>query len=165
MKYRLLILSLLVIAIIISSCEGPVGPPGRDAVVEIYNSTITILESDFTAEDEFVSVAEYGWSDLDEATVDFGIVLGYLRFQGTTAWHPLPFTVPFDSDVVVLRYNFDIDSFNLILEGEVADNNNANEALFDGDLLRVVAIPPDRVLKMKIDYSDYNQVAKHYGLD
>jgi hypothetical protein len=146
------------------ACRGPEGPSGRDAIVEIYTDTIEILGSDFTPEDQFVSVAPYSWNLLDEATVDQGVVLGYLRFEGTTAWHPLPLTVPFENDVVVLRYNFDIESFNLILEGEAPDNNAANAELFDGDLLRIVAIPPDRVVKAKVNYADYNEVARIYGL-
>lgn len=147
------------------ACEGPAGPPGRDAEVAIFSQTIQILNTDFVVEDEFTSVAEYTWNALDELTVDEGIVLGYLRFEGTTAWHPLPLTTPFANDVVVLRYNFDIDSFNLILEGEVADNNATNADIFDGDTLRVVVIPPNQLIKGKIDYSNYEQVAKLYGLD
>ena len=146
------------------ACRGPEGPAGRDALVEIFTDTIEIRADDFTPEDQFVSVAPYSWTLLDEATVDEGVVLGYLRFQGTTAWHPLPLTVPFENDVVILRYNFDIDSFNLILEGEAADNNAANANLFDGDILRIVAIPPDRVLKAKVNYADYSEVAALYGL-
>jgi hypothetical protein len=52
------------------------------------------------------------------------------------------------------------------LEGEVADNNQVNEDLFDGDILRVVAIPPSLLFKGKgLDYKDYNQVAEFYNLD
>jgi hypothetical protein len=61
---------------------------------------------------------------------------------------------------------FDINSFDLLLEGEVADNNEVNEDLFDGDVLRVVAIPPSLLFKSKgLDYRNYNQVAEFYGLD
>ena len=160
---RLILLSLTLIMFGIG-CEGPEGPAGRDAEVAIFSQTIQINDTDFIAEDEFISIAEYTWNILDEQTVDEGIVLAYLRFNGTTAWHPLPLTTPFENDVVVLRFNFDIDSFNLILEGEVADNNDVNEEIFDGDTLRVVVIPPDQLIKAKVDYSNYEQVARLYGL-
>ncbi|MFN1833986.1 hypothetical protein AB2B38_001890 [Balneola sp. MJW-20] len=165
----LLLSSLLISSLFISSCivgdEGPAGPPGRDGTVEIYTSTIQIQASDFVIEDEYISVAEYGWDNLDVATVDEGLVLGYIRFEGTTAWQSLPLSVPFESDLVVLRYSFDIETFNLIVEGEIANNNAANAQLFDGDVLRVVAIPPSRLKMGKgIDYTNYEQVVDAYGI-
>ncbi len=145
--------------------QGPEGPPGADGV-QIYTSTITIFADDFVVLDEFSSVNEFNWNILDEETVDYGLVMGYLRFDGETAWHALPFSVPFENDLVNLRYVFDIDSFDLVVEGEVANNNDANEAIFDGDDLRVVAIPPNLILKGKgIDYRNYEAVAELYGLE
>ncbi|MFV1884921.1 MAG: hypothetical protein ACMZ7B_10570 [Balneola sp.] len=156
----------LFIGTLTASCIGPTGPRGPQGEVEIYSDTIVIVaDEDFAVEDEFVSVASYGWNILDEETVDFGLVMGYLRFQGTTSWHALPFNTPFENDIVVLRYSFDIDNFDLIVEGEVADNNEANENLFDGDVLRIVAIPPSLLLKAKgLDYTDYEAVVKAYNL-
>ncbi|MEX2477368.1 MAG: hypothetical protein WD357_02960 [Gracilimonas sp.] len=132
----------------------------------VYSSTITIRANDFVPEDEFISVAEYGWDNLDEEMVDYGMVLGYLRFEGTTAWQALPFSVPFQNDLVNLRYYFDIDNFSLVIEGEVADNNYENENMFDRDVLRVVAIPPSIIVKGKgIDYRNYEQISELYGID
>ncbi len=166
------ILSLFLSIFILQGCtitnEGPRGPQGRDGAdgVQIYSSTSTIFADDFDVVDEFVSINEFEWDILDEETVDFGMVLGYIQFEGTTSWHALPFSVPFENDLVNLRYVFDINSFDLLLEGEVADNNEANEDLFDGDVLRVVAIPPSQVFKAKgFDYRNYNQVAEYYGLE
>ncbi len=132
----------------------------------VYSSTITIRANDFVDEDEFISVAEYGWDNLDEYMVDQGLVLGYLRFEGTTAWQALPFSVPYENDLVNLRYYFDVDNFSLVIEGEVANNNQANVELFHRDVLRVVAIPPSEVVKSKgIDYRNYEQISELYGLD
>ncbi|MEX0724276.1 MAG: hypothetical protein WD053_10375 [Gracilimonas sp.] len=132
----------------------------------VYSSTITIRANDFVPEDEFISVADYGWDNLDEEMVDYGMVLGYLRFEGTTAWQALPFSVPFQNDLVNLRYYFDIDNFSLVIEGEVADNNYENENMFDRDVLRVVAIPPSIIVKGKgIDYRNYEQISELYGID
>lgn len=155
----------LFIGIITASCVGPTGPRGP-AGSEVYSATIEIdSDVDFGIEDEFVSVASYGWNILDEETVDYGLVLGYIRFQNTTNWHALPFTTPFENDIVVLRYSFDIDNFDLIVEGEVANNNEANENLFDGDVLRIVAIPPTLLLKGKgLDYTNYEAVVNAYNL-
>ena len=161
---------LFILGLVTTSCiiaTGPEGPPGQDGVVEIYTSTITInADVDFGVVDQFVSVASYSWDILDVSTVDFGIVLAYLRFDGSTAWNSLPLSTPFENDVVVLQYGFDVNNFDLIVEGEVADNNELNEGLFDGEVLRVVAIPPSLVLKAKgIDYSNYEQVVEFYGLE
>ncbi|WP_020402835.1 hypothetical protein [Gracilimonas tropica] len=131
----------------------------------VYTSTITIRSNDFEPEDDFISVAEYGWDNLDEEMVDFGLVLGYIRFEGTTAWQALPFSVPFENDLVNLRYYFDVDNFSLVLEGEVGGNNAANADLFNRDQLRVVAIPPSIIVKAKgLDYRNYNQVAEFYNI-
>lgn len=166
MKTTKAIISIL-LSIIFASCVstvGPEGPAGESA--EIYSSTIEINANiDFGVDNEFVSVASYGWDILDEATVDEGLVVAYLRFNGTTNWHALPMSVPLENDLVVLRYSFDIDNFDLILEGEVANNNDANEELFDGDVLRIVAIPPTFLLKGKgLDYTNYEAVVSAYNL-
>tara|TARA_R110000868_G_scaffold37111_1_gene131264 strand:+ start:2883 stop:3404 length:522 start_codon:yes stop_codon:yes gene_type:complete len=161
---------LIIIGVIFTSCigtSGPAGPEGQDGEdAELYSETITIdSDIDFAIDNEYVSVASYGWNILDEATVDEGIVLGYLRFKGQNSWYALPLTTPFENDNVVLGYSFDIDDFSLILEGEVANNNEANEELFDGDVLRIVAIPPTFAAKYKgLDYSNYEAVVKAYGL-
>ena len=172
MKYSKSNLLLLFSFLLIQACtitnDGPRGPQGQDGVdgVQIYSSTSTIFADDFVVLDEFVSINEFGWDILDEETVDYGLVQGYLQFEGTTSWHALPFSVPFADDLVNLRYEFDINSFNLILEGEAADNNEVNEDLFDGDILRVVAIPPSILVRGKgLDHRNYEQVAEFYGLE
>ena len=173
-----LLSTILLGSLIFSSCvstvgpEGPAGRDGRDGhdgddgQVEIYNGTFTVdSDIDFGIVDEYVSVASYAWGILDEVTVDEGLVLAYIRFEGSTAWHSLPLSTPFENDIVVLRYSFDIDNFDLIVEGEVANNNELNEDLFDGDTIRVIAIPPSMMLKGKnIDYNNYEQVKTLYEL-
>lgn len=161
LKSILLLLSLLTI----SSCTIYDNDVEGEADT-VYSSTITIRSNDFVTEDEFISVADYGWDNLDEEIVDYGLVLGYIRFEGTTAWQALPFSVPFQNDLVNLRYSFDIDNFSLIIEGEVSGNNQANEDLFDRDVLRVIAIPPSIIVKGKgIDYRNYNQISELYGIN
>ncbi|MDR9415531.1 MAG: hypothetical protein RI564_04545 [Gracilimonas sp.] len=164
MKYLKLLLLLLCISLI-SACtiyDNDVDGQGDS----VYSSTITINSNDFTLENDYVSVAEYGWDNLDEEMVDYGMVLGYIRFEGTTAWQALPFSVPFENDLVNLRYYFDIDTFSLVLEGEVGGNNQANADLFHRDVLRVVAIPPSIIVKGKgVNYKNYAQIAEIYGLD
>lgn len=132
----------------------------------VYTSTITIRANDFVPEDEFITTAEYGWDNLDEEMVDYGLVMGYIRFEGTTAWQALPFSVPFENDLVHLRYFFDINNFSLVIEGEAANNNAANADLFDRDVLRVIAIPPSEIVRAKgFDYRDYHQVVNYYNLN
>jgi len=156
---------LLVIILVAAACEVTEVNEITEVSNPVFSDTITIFEDDFVADDEFISVAEYAWDILDVTTVDEGVVLGYIQFEGTTSWHALPLTVPFENDVVVLRYNFDVDTFNLIVEGEVANNNSANANLFDGDILRIVAIPPDQISgKSNIDFSNYTEVASKFDL-
>ena len=86
-------LLLLATALLFQACtitnEGPRGPRGNDGVdgVQIYSSTSTIFADDFDIVDEYVSINEFEWDLLDESTVDEGLVLGYLQFEGTTSWH------------------------------------------------------------------------------
>ena len=159
--------SLLIIALLFSFSSCTIYDNDVEGDVDlVYSSTIVISENDFDPEDEFISVAEYGWDNLDEEMVDYGLVLGYIRFEGTTAWHALPYSVPFDDDLVNLRYLFDINNFSLVLEGEVANNNRSNAELFNGDVLRVIAIPPSEVIRTKgIDYRNYEQVVELYNIE
>ena len=164
---HLLFASLLLLQACTITNEGPQGPRGNDGAdgVQIYSSTSDIFANDFDIVDEFVSINEFEWDILDEETVDYGLVMGYIQFDGTTSWHALPFSTPFENDIVNLRYVFDINSFDLVLEGEVANNNEANEDLFDGDVLRVVAIPPSLIIKAKgFDHRNYEAVKVAYGL-
>lgn len=159
--------SLVIISVLlfISSCTFYDNNVEGDADV-VYSSTILIRSADFVAEDNYISVASYGWDNLDEETVDYGLVLGYIRFQGTTSWQSLPLSVPFENDLVNLRYNFDIDTFDLVLEGEVANNNQANADLFDEDVLRVIAIPPSVLVSAKgLDYTNMDDVSRFYNID
>lgn len=161
LKITLLLLS----SLLLSSCI--INEKDIETEVDlVYSSTITVRSGDFHSENEYITVAAYGWSNLDEYMVDNGLVLGYLRLEGSTAWHALPFAVPFENDMINLRYSFDIEDFSLILEGEVAGNNAANAALFDGDVLRIIAIPPDQIIRGKgFDYRDYHQVVSFYGIE
>lgn len=132
----------------------------------VYTSTIDIRSNDFVPVDDFTSVAEYGWDNLDEEMVDYGLVLGYIRFEGTTAWQALPYSIPFENDMVHLRYLFDINNFSLIVEGEVAGNHQENASIFDRDVLRVVAIPPSEIVRGKgFDYTDFREVSNYYNLN
>lgn len=132
----------------------------------VQSSTITVLESDFVIEDEFISVAEYGWDMLDAFTVDQGMVLAYLQFEGTSSWQALPFSVPFSNDLVNLRYGFDVGLFNLIIEGEIADNNEVNASLFHRDKLRVITIPPSAIAQGNhVDHRNYEQIVELYHLE
>lgn len=164
------------LGLLIASCEmsvGPQGPAGldgrdgEDGQVEIYSGTFTIdSDNDFGEIDEYISIASYSWGVLDVSTVDDGVVLAYIRFDGNTAWHSMPLSTPFENDVVVLRYSFDVDNFDLIIEGETANNNDLNEDLFDGDIIRVIAIPPSLMFKSKgINYNNYEEVIAAYNLD
>jgi hypothetical protein len=159
--------TLLIIALFFSLSACTIYDNNVEGDVDlVYSSTIVISGSDFVSEDEFITVAEYGWDNLDEEMVDYGLVLGYIRFEGTTAWHALPYSVPFDNDLVNLRYFFDINTIGLIVEGEVADNNRANASIFDGDILRVIAIPPSEVIRTKgIDYRNYEEVKRLYNIE
>lgn len=161
---------IFLIALISGACinstgpRGPEGAPGLDGV-QIYSEVARINAADFVAIDEFISINRFEWNILDELTVDEGLVLGYLRFSGETSWNALPFGIPFENDYVNLRYVFDINSFDLVIEGEIANNNIANEDLFDGDDLRVVAIPPTLMVRGKgLDYRNYDEVARVYNL-
>lgn len=170
MKY-LKVIPIFLIALIFGACtnstgpRGPEGAPGLDGV-QIYSEVARINAADFIQVDEFISLNEFEWNILDEVTVDEGLVIGYLRFAGETAWNALPFGIPFENDYVNLRYVFDINSFDLVIEGEIADNNHVNEDLFDGDDLRVIAIPPNLMIKGKgLDYTNYEEVARVYNLE
>jgi len=175
MKNSKLTLFILSTFLFLQACsitnDGPRGPRGFDGVdgidgVQIYSSTSTIFANDFDIVDEFVSINEFEWDILDEETVDNGLVHGYIQFEGTTSWHALPFSTPFANDLVNLRYVFDINSFDLLLEGEIEDNNLVNQDLFDGDVLHVIAIPPSLIIRGKgLDYRNYDQVAEFYGLE
>lgn len=173
MRAKKIMIIIGALGLLIASCEmsvgpqGPAGQDGRDGQVEIYSGSFTIdSDNDFGKIDDYKSIASYSWNVLSVSTVDNGVVLAYIRFDGNTAWHSMPLSTPFENDVIVLSYSFDVDNFDLIIEGEIANNNDFNENLFDGDVIRVIAIPPSLMFKSKgIDYNIYDEVIAAYNLE
>lgn len=132
----------------------------------VYSSTIDIRSSDFAPVDDYTIAAEYGWENLDEEMVDYGLVLAYIRFEDTSAWQALPYSIPFENDMVNLRYLFDINNFSLVVEGETAGNHQENAAIFNRDVLRVIAIPPTQIVHGKgFDFSNLDEVSSFYNIN
>lgn len=159
--------TLLILAtIIISSCQGPMGPPGLpgndgDALL----GTIFDLTGDFTEQNNYRLIHDF---PTDFEIYDTDVVLAYILWEqsdDTKIWRLMPQTVVLKteyenaSETDVLQYNFDYTVFDvqIFLEGTV-DFNTLQPGEWQNQTFRIVVVPADFMALKSIDISDFNSI-------
>lgn len=152
---------LLFTMVFITSCEGPMGPPGEDGTSLI--GTVFEISGDFTPQN--------GYSILYDFPNNFEIyngdvVLVYILWEvdnGTDIWRLLPQTVVLDDGV--LQYNFDHTLYDvkIFLEG-TTDFNNLRPAETDNQVFRIAVLPANLVAQKSIDYTNFDSLRSIPGL-
>jgi len=145
------LLLLPVIALLFISCEGPMGPPGRDGQVivgQMFEANISFnAGNDYT---EFVDIP----SQIDVYPSD--IVMAYIltgEFEGKDIWEPLPQTLFFDDGTLLYGYNYTLNDVSFFLDGTVnldfLDPSYKNNIIF-----RVAVLPADQVQGLNLNNMD-----------
>lgn len=148
---------------VLSSCEGPVGPPGQDG--ESLFGTVFQFQDDFTPENEYSLYYEFPQSI---TVYETDVVLVYIRWKqvednsGETVdvWRLLPQTVDL-GDRGILQYNYDytFNDVEIFLDGTV-DFNTLPPADTDNQAFRIVVFPADFITQKGLDINDYNLMMK-----
>ncbi len=150
---------LLLTAILISSCEGPMGPPGQDGDALI--GTVFEMEGDFTASGNYELFFNF---PNNFEIFDTDVVLVYILWEvdggngnQTDVWRLLPQTVVLDDGI--LQYNFDytLSDVKIFLEGST-DFNNLLAAETDNQVFRIAVLPADFIAKKSVDINDFNSL-------
>lgn len=155
---------LILSAVIIISCEGPMGPPGlqgQDGNALI--GTIFEIEGDFTPQNDYRLVFDF---PNDFVIYNTDVVLVYILWEQTDnldVWRLLPQTVVLKDEygTDVLQYNFDytVVDVQVFLEGTIDFNTLLPEEWKD-QIFRIAVLPADFMAKKSFDMSDFNSILK-----
>lgn len=143
---------------IISSCEGPMGPPGLDGDTLI--GSVFEIKGDFTAGNQYQLF--YDFPSKFEI-YDTDVVLVYILWdvvtvngRNTDVWRQLPQTLVFDQGV--LQYNFDytVNDVRIFLETTMSHSELLPSETQD-QVFRIAVLPADFVSrKSKSELNDLN---------
>ena len=161
---------LLLFGLLFTACEGPEGavgpqgpqgPQGPPGSVDVQAVTFTLTPSGFTGG----AGAEQFNRNIPELTASVannGIVMAYTDLGTGSVWFALPFSRAPGSSLETLTYAFAPGQFAFIALS-VPATTLANS--YDGHRIRVVLIPSSEAAsKTDLDYSNYLNLARYYGL-
>lgn len=145
---------------VITSCEGPMGPPGLDG--ETLIGSVFEIEGDFTQSNNYEMFFDFpnNFEIYDTDVVMVYILWDVVNVNGknTDVWRALPQTLVYDQGV--LQYNFDytVNDVRVFLEttmsyGELLPSETQDQ------VFRIAVLPADFVSqKSKAELNDLNLV-------
>ena len=148
-------------ATIISSCEGPAGPPGPAG----YSAEAIVYESapiDFSA-------PRYGmFFTFPTAALASDHVLAYRlvgQDNGADVWKLLPEQFFFTDGTFDFAYNYDFTRFdvNFYIEGQDLETLSTN--VTQNQIFRVVIVPGTMFNRQAANFSDYDATIRALGLE
>lgn len=158
---KISILLFAALTLVVTSCEGPTGPPGPQGqdggliVAPAFEIAI-----DFTAGNNYEYFEPYGFT-----LYPYDMTLVYILWEvdnGQDVWRLVPQTVEFTDDTT-LTYNYDFtrDDVRFFLDG-TANFNLLDPSWTQNQIFRVVVIPADNVGKQ--NFTDINVVMEAYNI-
>ncbi|HPE77546.1 MAG TPA: hypothetical protein PLC80_15745 [Draconibacterium sp.] len=149
---------LLFTAVLISSCEGPVGPPGQDG--EALIGTIFEMQGDFKASNNYELYFNF---PNNFEIYDTDVVLVYILWETTTVngnqtdvWRLMPQSRFIDNGVI--QYNFDhtVNDVRVFLE-TTFDYGDLLPSETDDQIFRIAVLPADfMATKKSAEINDLN---------
>ncbi len=138
------------ITLLFISCEGPMGPPGRDGL-----DGINILGQIFEAQINFSAGDNYeAFVDIPNQieVFDTDIIMAYIlvgEFEGRDIWEPLPQTLFFEDETLLYGFNYTTLDVGFFLDGTV-DFDNLPSEFTQNIIFRVAVLPADAVQGMDL---------------
>ncbi|MEJ2112897.1 MAG: collagen-like protein [Flavobacteriaceae bacterium] len=136
----------LLLAGILTSCEGdigPQGPPGFDGL----DGADGLIGSIFEVEADFSSNEYEFFVDIPSSieVFDTDVVMAYILSgvdNDVDIWEPLPQTLFFGSDILLYGYDYTFFDVRFFLDGTI-DLNSLDPLYTDNIIFRVAVIPAD----------------------
>jgi hypothetical protein len=154
---KLFILFVAISFIVLSSCEGPQGPPGNDGGLIV--APAFEIELDFTPSNNYEYIEAYGF-EIYPADVTLVYIL-WETYNGQEIWRLLPQTVDFTEGSLTYNFDFTRTDVRFFLDGTI-DFNLLDASWTQNQVFRVVIVPADNVGKH--DYSNLNTVIEAYNI-
>lgn len=155
---KLVSIILIFTAVAISSCEGPMGPPGYDGLDgDSFIGSIFEIEGDFKPTNDYRLYFDFPNSF---TMYDTDVVLVYMLWEqanGLDVWRLMPQTILLPDGV--LQYNFDytLADVQIFLEG-TTDFNKLLPAETNNQIFRIAVLPADFAAKKSVDINDINTI-------
>ncbi len=151
---------LILAAVIITSCEGPMGPPGLpgqdgDALI----GTIFEIEGDFTPQDEYRLYFDF---PNDFVIYDTDIVLVYILWEvveGMDVWRLMPQTVVLNEGIIQYNFDYTVNDVQVFLEFTIPEDD-LHEDETDNQVFRIAVLPADFMANKSFDENDFNSILK-----
>jgi hypothetical protein len=135
---------LLFTAILISSCEGPVGPPGQDGDALI--GTIFEMKGDFKASNNYQLYFNF---PNNFEIYDTDVVLVYILWETTTVngnqtdvWRLMPQTRFIDDGVIQYNFDYTVNDVRVFLE-TTFDYVDLLPSETNDQIFRIAVLPAD----------------------
>ena len=149
---------LILAAVIITSCEGPMGPPGLpgndgDALI----GTIFEIEGDFTPSNEYTLYFEF---PNDFEIYDTDVVLVYILWEqvdGLDVWRLLPQTVVLPEGIIQYNFDYTVADVQVFMEFTIPEKDLL-PAETDEQIFRIAVLPADFTAKKSVDVNDFNSI-------
>jgi len=148
-------LVVLVTAMLLSSCEGPVGPPGEDG--ETIIGTVFDIQGNFNADNDYTLYTTYP-SNL--IVYDSDVVLVYILWEvadGMDVWRLCPQTVVLDNGVIQYNYDYTYSDVQIYLEFTIPENELLSSET-DNQVFRIAVLPADFAADKSIDINDFSSL-------
>ena len=163
MKIRTKALLPAVLAVLLTGCiveesvgpRGPQGPPGN---ANVFTLNFDFLLGDAAFNDGVASV-QYDVPDITANVVDEGAVLLFFRDQGTWTAMPYTFYTPAGRSVS-FGFGYEVGFLEVFYESP-----NATLSTLPDREMKAVIIDGFFAGKAGIDLTDYEAVARHFGLE
>lgn len=174
---------LFIFICILSACEGPTGPEGPPGPQgpsgqdgqDGFNIVGGVFEvvTDFTAANDYSFLFVFPPEELEVFESD--VVLVYMLWnvgedsEGNPLdiWRLIPQTFYFDEGTLQYNYDYSYLDIQIYLDGPI-DYSLLDEVWTQDQVFRVVVLPADIIpenARMDIDYSNYDEVIRTFGLD
>lgn len=148
--------TLILLALILISCEGTVGPPGPPGPPgEDGQDGISLLgqvfevEADLNADTNFEYYVEIP-SEIEVFSSDIVMVYRLMGvFDGDDIWEPLPQTIFRDTGILLYGFDYTLLDVRLFLDGD-ADFSRLDPNDTDGLIYRIAVIPADFAEKVNV---------------
>jgi len=155
---KLLGIIFIISAMIISSCEGPVGPPGIDGEDGgIMLGSVFEIQGDFTAGNDYRLIFDF---PNDFEIYDTDVVLVYILWEvagETDVWRLLPQTVALPEGIIQYNFDYTVLDVQVFMEGTIPPEDWL-PAETDNQIFRIAVLPADFAANKSNDLSDFNSI-------
>lgn len=144
---------LLTTLFFVSSCEGPMGPPGipgEDG--DSLMGTVFEIEGDFKASNDYQLYYDFPGNF---TVYESDVVLVYILWEvanvngkNTDVWRLLPQTRILNNGILQYNFDFTVNDVSIFLEGDV-DFNTLTSADTQDQVFRIAVLPADFVASKK----------------